>query len=88
VSRRGARAHVGGNTRTSPNPGRAASGLVEECRHLELSLSMTELASFEVSLPPFQESGNALNHSKKPFAGVFGGTPRQRCQDCCQRWML
>jgi len=70
VSWRGARTHFGGNTPTRPNPGRAASGLDDACRHLELILSMTERASSEVTLPPFQESGNALNHSKKPFANT------------------
>jgi hypothetical protein len=70
VSRRGAKTHVGGNTLTSPNPGRAAPGLDDACRHLELVLSMTERASSEVSFPSFYESGNALNHSIKPFANA------------------
>ena len=70
MSRRGARTHVGGNTPTRPNPGRAAAGLDDACWHLELILSMTQRASSEVSFPSFYESGNALNHSKQPFANA------------------
>jgi hypothetical protein len=70
VSWRGAGTHVGGNTPTRLNLGRVASGLDDACRHLELFLSMTERASSEVSFPSFYESGNALNHSKKPFANT------------------
>jgi hypothetical protein len=33
-------------------------------------LSLTQRASSEVTLPPFQESGIALNHAKKQFANA------------------
>jgi hypothetical protein len=77
VSWRGARTHVAGNTRTSPNPGRAAPGLDEECRHLELILAMTERASPEVSLPPFksQEIPSTTLKSHSPTLSILTAKP-------------
>ena len=49
-----------GRTQTSLSHDRVARGLDKECRSHELMFWRRELASSEVSFPPFYELGNAL----------------------------